>query len=149
VSMYQAGQFDVGSIQAENPNIDIGVMVMPHPEGQDTAAVLGGWSFVIPTDARNPEEAKTFISFLAEAENQGMLTDTFPARLSAMDLPRFDDPILQVYKQMLPFGRPAPTHPNWVQISQAFFDGVQRILLGDEDVQTAMDGAAAEIEALL
>jgi len=149
VSMYQAGQFDVNSIKTENPNIDIGVMTIPHPEGKDTAAVLGGWSFVIPADAKNPDEAKILLGFLAEAENQGYLTDTFPARVSAMDMERFDDPILQVYKQMLPFGRPAPAHPNWVQISQAYFDGIQRILLGDEDVQTAMDGAAAEIEALL
>jgi multiple sugar transport system substrate-binding protein len=149
VSMYQAGQFDVNSIKSENPNIDIGVMTIPHPEGKDTAAVLGGWSFVIPQDAKNPDEAKVLIGFLAEAENQGFLTDTFPARVSAMELPRFDDPILQVYKQMLPFGRPAPAHPNWVQITQAYFDGIQRILLGDEDAQTAMDGAAEEIESLL
>jgi len=149
ISMYQAGQFDVNSIKTENPNIDLGVMVMPHPEGKDTAAVLGGWSFVVPTDAKNPDEAKVLIGFLSEAENQGFLTDTFPARLSAMEMPRFDDPILQVYKAMLPFGRPVPANPNWVQITQAYFDGIQRILLGDEDVQTAMDGAAEEIEALL
>jgi len=149
ISMYQAGQFDVNSIKTENPDIDLGVMLMPHPEGKDTAAVLGGWSFVVPADAKNPDEAKVLIGFLSEAENQGFLTDTFPARLSAMDMPRFDDPILQVYKAMLPFGRPVPANPNWVQITQAYFDGIQRILLGDEDVQTAMDGAAEEIEALL
>ncbi|MBB3950612.1 ABC transporter substrate-binding protein [Aureimonas jatrophae] len=149
VSMYQAGQFDVKSIQTENPNIDIGVMIMPHPAGKDTAAVLGGWSFVVPKDAKNPDEAKVLVGFLSESANQGFLTDTFPARLSAMDLPRFSDPILQVYKQMLPFGRPVPNQRNWVQISQAYFDGIQRILLGDEDAQTAMDEAAEEIEGLL
>lgn len=79
VSMYQAGQFDVNSIKTENPNIDIGVMTIPHPEGKETAAVLGGWSFVVPTDAKNPDEAKVLVGFLAEAENQGYLTDTFPA----------------------------------------------------------------------
>jgi multiple sugar transport system substrate-binding protein len=149
VSMYQSGQFDVASIRQENPDIDIGVMPIPHPEGKETAAILGGWSFVIPTDAANPEEAKTVVRFLAEAENQGALTDTFPARTSAMDLPRFDDPILGVFKEMLPHGRPVPASPVWVQISQAYFDGIQRILLGDEDPQTAMDGAAEEIQALL
>ena len=66
-----------------------------------------------------------------------------------MEAERFNDPILQVFKEMLPFGRPVPAHPNWVQISQAYFDGIQRILLGDEDVKTAMDGAAEEIEGLL
>lgn len=149
VSMYQSGQFDVPSIKKENPDIDVGVMPIPHPEGGKTAAILGGWSLVVPSAAKNPEEAKTFIAFLAEAENQAVLTDTFPARISAMEAERFKDPILDVFKQMLPYGRPVPTHPNWVQISQAYFDGIQRILLGEEDVQTAMDGAAAEIESLL
>jgi multiple sugar transport system substrate-binding protein len=149
VSMYQSGQFDIGSIRKENPKIDIGVMAIPHPEGAGTAAILGGWSFVVPSGAKNPDEAKTFVQFLAEAKNQGLLTDTFPARKSAMDLPRFDDPILQVFKEMLPYGRPVPSHPAWVQITQAYFDGIQRILLGEEDAQAAMDGAADEIQALL
>jgi multiple sugar transport system substrate-binding protein len=149
VSMYQSGQFDIASIRQENPDIDIGVMPIPHPEGKETAAILGGWSLVIPSDAQKPEEAKTLVQFLAEAENMGALTDTFPARTSAMDLPRFDDPILEVFKGMLPHGRPVPPSPVWVQISQAYFDGIQRILLGDEDPQTAMDGAAEEIQALL
>lgn len=149
VSMYQSGQFDIASIREENPNIDIGVMRIPHPEGKDTAAILGGWSFVVPSDAQNPDEAKVFLRFLAEAENQGALTDTFPARKSAMELPRFDDPILQVFKEMLPFGRPVPPEKNWVQISQTYFNGIQSILLGDEEPQEAMDAAAEEIQALL
>jgi len=149
VSMYQSGQFDIQSIRQENPNIDIGVIPVPHPEGGKTAAILGGWSFVVPSAAKNPDEAKKLIAFLAEAENQAALTDTFPARISAMDAERFNDPILKVFKEMLPFGRPVPAHPNWVQISQAYFDGIQRILLGDENVKDAMDGAAAEIEGLL
>lgn len=149
VSMYQSGQFDIASIRAENPKIDIGVMAIPHPDGADTAAILGGWSLVVPSQAKNPDEAKILVSFLAEADNQAVLTDTFPARVSAMKAERFNAPILKVFKDMLPYGRPVPTHPKWVQISQAFFDGIQRILLGDEDVKTAMDGAAEEIEGLL
>lgn len=149
VSMYQSGQFDIQSIRNENPKIDIGVIPIPHPEGGKTAAILGGWSFVVPSGARNPDEAKKLVAFLAGAENQAVLTDTFPARVSAMEAERFNDPILKVFKEMLPYGRPVPSHPNWVQISQAYFDGIQRILLGDEDVKTAMDGAAAEIEGFL
>jgi multiple sugar transport system substrate-binding protein len=36
-----------------------------------------------------------------------------------------------------------------VQIGQAYFDGIQRILLGDETVQESMDAANEEIQALL
>ena len=149
VSMYQSGQFDIASIQEENPDIQIGVMMTPHPEGKDTAAILGGWSWVVPAAAENPEDAKTLIRFLAQSDNMGFFTDTFPARTSAMDLPRFDDPMLQVFAQMLPYGRPLPSHPRWVQISQAYFDGIQRILIGEQDAQASMDLAAEEIQALL
>lgn len=149
VSMYQSGQFDINSIREENPDIDIGIMTIPHPEGAETAAILGGWSFVVPSAAENPDEAKVLLEFLAEPENMGTITDTFPAKQSAMELERFQDPILATFKEMLPYGRPVPAHPQWVQITQAYFDGIQRILLGDEDAQTAMDGAAEDIQALL
>jgi multiple sugar transport system substrate-binding protein len=91
VAAYQSGQFDVPSIRKENPNLDVGVMMIPHPEGKNTAAILGGWSFIIPKDAKNPEDTKKFVQFLAQADNMGFFTDTFPARKSAMDLPRFQD----------------------------------------------------------
>lgn len=149
VSTYQSGQFDINSIRKENDKIDIGVMMIPHPEGKDTAAILGGWSFVLPKDAKNPEEAKKFLQFLNTSENQGFFTDTFPARVSAMKLPRFDDPILANFKAMLPYGRPVPIHKSWVQITQAYFDGIQRILLGEQSVQESMDQANEEIQALL
>ena len=149
VSMYQSGQFDIGSIRKENPNIDIGVMTIPHPEGKETAAILGGWSFIIPKDAKNPEETKKLVQFLAESENMGFFTDTFPARKSAMEMERFQDPILANFKAMLPFGRRVPPHKNWIPITQAYFDGVQRILVGDQEPQEAMDQAAEEIQALL
>jgi multiple sugar transport system substrate-binding protein len=149
VATYQSGQFDVPAIRTENANINIGVFPIPHPEGKETAAILGGWSFVVPKDAKNPEEAKLFLQFLNTSENQAFFTDTFPARISSMSAERFNDPILESYKAMLPHGRPVPIHKAWVQITQAYFDGIQRILLGDQTVQESMDQANEEIQALL
>jgi multiple sugar transport system substrate-binding protein len=149
VAAYQSGQFDITSIRKENKDIDIGVMVIPHPNGKNTAAVPGGWSFIVPRDAKNPGEAKAFLKFMSTSDNMGFFTDTFPARISSMGLDRFKDPILQPFKEMLPFGRPVPQHKNWVQIIQAYFDGIQRILLGDQTPQESMDQANTEIQALL
>jgi multiple sugar transport system substrate-binding protein len=149
ISMYLGGQFDLAAIKTENPAIDIGVTPTPHPEGGQTAGALGGWSFIVPSDANNPEEAKAFLKFMNTSENQGYFTDTFPVRKSALELPRFDDPILENFAAMLPYARPFPVHRNWVQIGQAYFDGIQRILLGDETVQESMDAANEEIQALL
>ena len=81
--------------------------------------------------ARTPRRRRSSSQFLAESDNMGFFTDTFPARISAMELPRFEDPILANFKAMLPHGRRVPPHKNWVQITQAYFDGIQRILLGD------------------
>jgi multiple sugar transport system substrate-binding protein len=149
VAAYQSGQFDLGSIKKENPRIDVGAMPIPHPAGKQTAAVLGGWSYVVPKSAKNPDEIKAFLKFLNTSENQGFFTDTFPARQSAMKQPRFDDPLLASFKAMLPHGRPVPIHKNWVRITQAYFDGIQRILLDEQSVQEAMDQANEEIQALL
>lgn len=149
VSAYQSGQFDIPAIQKENDKIKIGAMMIPAPEGKKTAAILGGWSYVIPKASKNPEEAKKFVAFLSTTENQGFYTDTFPARLSSIKLPRFQDPMLKPFADMLPYGRPVPVHKNWVKIVQAYFDGIQRILLGDQTTQKAMDQANEEIQALL
>ena len=79
----------------------------------------------------------------------GFFTDTFPARKSAMKLPRFQDPILANFKAMLPYGRKMPPAKNWQQITQAYFDGLQSIMLGDASPQEAMDAAAEQIAPLL
>ena len=148
-AMYEAGQFDVPAVKEENPNINFKAMMMPAPAGKDPASILGGWSMVVPKDAPNPEGAKKLISFLAKPENMSVLTYTFPARKSAMSDAKFQDPELQVYRDMLPYARTLPPHKNWIQITQAYFNGVQSVLTGDATPQEAMDIAAEEIQLLL
>lgn len=149
LSAYQSGQFDLPAIRTENPRIAIGVMKIPTPDGAQTAAILGGWSFVLPKSSKNLGEARKLVQFLNTSENQGFYTDTFPARASSLALPRFKDPLLTAYAEMLPHGRPVPIHRNWVRMTQAYFDGIQRILLGDQTAQISMDQVAEEIQALL
>jgi ABC-type glycerol-3-phosphate transport system substrate-binding protein len=147
--MYQSGPFDIGPIRRENPSLDFGVMAIPHPEGKETTAVLGGWSFIVPKAAKHADDAKQLIAFLLEPEHMGFFTDTFPARVSAMALPRFADPMLDVYKRMLQHARALPQQKQWLQIVQVFFDQVQRILLKEATPQQAMDAAARDMQALL
>ncbi len=149
IAQYQSGQFDLASIRKENPDIKIGTAPIPHPDGKETAAVLGGWNFVIPAKAKNKDDAVKLMAFLAKPENMGFYTDTFPARTSAMDLPRFKDPELSAFRAMLPFARQQPAASNWVQISQIYFNHVQEVLLGSATAKKAMDAAAEEIQPLL
>lgn len=149
VAQYQSGQFDIGAIRNENANIEIGVAKLPTPPGKEPRAVLGGWNFVVPRQARNREGAAKLIGFLAKPENMGMYTDTFPARVSAMELPRFRDPILTPFREMLPFARATPPLASWVQIVQLFFDNTQRILLREATPQDAMNDANRAIQRLI
>ena len=149
IAMYQSGQFDLAAIRKENPSLDFGSMPIPAPVGKKPAALLGGWHFIIPAAAPNKEGAARLLAFLAEPGNMGFYTDTFPARTSAMNLPRFQAPELAAFKEMLQYARPAPAHKNWVQITQTYFDNLQRVLTGEATAQKAMDDAAADIRSLL
>src|SRR5690606_1405092 len=149
LAQYQSGQFDLPALRNENPDVDVAAMMIPHPEGRETAAVLGGWNWVIPDASRNKDAAWRLVQFLAEPENMGFYTDTFPARISAMELPRFDDPDLEPFAAMLPYARPQPPVEMWPQIVQAYFDAVQQALIGDATVEDAMSSLADRIDALL
>jgi multiple sugar transport system substrate-binding protein len=149
VASYLTGQYDIAPIAQAAPNLKIGAFMTPHPAGKQTAGILNGWSYVIPKDAQNPTDAKKFLQFLNTTDNMGYFTDTFPARISSLKLPRFQDPVLKPFAGMLQYGRPSPNTPHWVEISQSMFNGIQRILSGQQDPQAAMDQANQEIQALL
>ena len=89
------------------------------------------------------------MGFLAQPDNMGYYTDTFPARKSPMAMPRFQDPILTAFREMLPYARPVPPVRDWLQMVQIFFDQTQRILLKEASSQDAMNEAAKAMQRLL
>jgi multiple sugar transport system substrate-binding protein len=149
IAQYVSGQYDIAPIRAEAPNFDLGVAVMPHPDGKQTATLLGGWSFIVPQASKHHDSTLTFLQFLIEPAQMGMYTDTFPARKSAFDLPRFQDPILAAFKDALQFAQPAPAIPAWVQIGQILYNNIQQVLLKVMTPQQAMDAATKQIQPLL
>jgi len=149
IAQIPAATSDVQRIREAAPNIEIGVGLLPHPEGKETAAILGGWNFVIPADAPNKAAAIKLAAFMAAPERQAVYTTTFPAAASGLQLPKFSDPILTAHKEMLKFARPQPTIPQWAQITQIYYGHLQEALLGSTSVQDAMDAAAKEIKPLL
>ncbi len=149
IAMYISGQYDLPAIREEAPDIEIGVGLLPHPEGKETAGVLSGWGFVVPLDSDKHEATLKFLAFMMKPENQAFLTDTFPAARSAMSLPRFQDPLLDAFKEALNYSRPVPATPAWAQANQIIFDTTQEVLLGVATPQEAMDSAAEQIQELL
>ncbi len=149
IAQYVSGQYDLPPLHSEAPTLEFGVGVMPHPEGKQTVTLLGGWNFIVPQAASHHDATLKFLAFLAQPQQMGFYTDTFPARKSALDLPRFQDPILAVFKQALQYAQPAPSIPAWVQIGQILYNNVQKVLLKSATPQQAMDTAAKQIQPLL
>ncbi len=123
--------------------------MFPHPKGKDTAGILSGWDFIVPADSAHHDATLKFVAFLMKPENQGFYTDTFPAAQSAMSMPRFQDPLLQPFKEALKYARPLPASPAWIRTTQIVYSSVQSIMLGQATPQAAMDSAAQQIDAAL
>lgn len=148
IAMYQATPTDFDVLSA-NPNLDVGVMVTPHPEGRQSTGLLGGWAFIAPSDGRNKAGAERLLRFLATREHIGAYTKTFPALTAALDLPRFSRPVLKPFADQLALARAQPPIPAWVRMTDVFYQRLQEVLIGDRTPQAAMDAAAAEINRIL
>ena len=149
IAMYPSGQFDLAPIHQEAPKLELGVGLLPRADGGKIAGVLGGWSFILPKASAHHAAAWKLAAFLMQPERMGFYTDTFPARQSAMGLPRFQNPELKPYKEMLGYARPVPTVAAWVRIVQTIYDTTQQVLLKGATPQDGMNTAAKQIEALL
>lgn len=149
IAMYQTGNYDLAPIHQANPAIEVGVMKLPHPEGKEPVSVYSGWSFTIPKDAKHKEAAWKLVAFMERPANMAAYTVSFPARKSAMADPRFQDPELKTFKDMLPYMRQLPSTAAWVQIVQAYFDNVQKVLANGATPQDAMNSANKQMQALL
>ena len=149
VAMIPGATSDIERIRAAAPDIELGVALLPHPEGKETAVILGGWNFIIPKEAPNKEAAIKLAAFMSKPERQAVYTTTFPATISGLEAERFNDPLMDAHKEMLKHARPQPAIPQWGQIGQIYYNYLQEALLEGSTVQEAMDAAAEEIEAVL
>jgi multiple sugar transport system substrate-binding protein len=149
IAMYQGTPTELERFAIDAPNLDYGVAIMPHPNGKETSALLGGWGFIVPKARQNKADALKLIKFLAKPERTGMYTRTFPVSTTAMNLPRFADPRLDAFKVMLTHARPQPPIASWLEVTGAYYKSIQEVLIGGTDAKTAMEAATKNINAIL
>jgi multiple sugar transport system substrate-binding protein len=64
------------------------------------------------------------------------------------DDPHFQKPTYQVMVQSMEGAKPWPLIVEWPECTELIWNAVSFVLLGEKDPQTALDDAAAEIDAL-
>jgi multiple sugar transport system substrate-binding protein len=131
-------------IRRENPTLDLGVMMLPTPKGGEPAAALGGWSFIVPKDAKQPGLARA--SSVPHRVGEHGCSPAVSGAEVGVALPRFADPILEL-QRMLPYAPPAARRA--AADRAGVLDHVQRVLVGDVPTERAMNEAAIEIDRLL
>lgn len=131
------------------------------PQGPGGRAVTGGGAN-LAISARSPREiqeaAWDFVSFMSSAENTArfhMETGYMPARISASELPQVQEfyqthPTWQVSVDQLEFARPTSCATlNTPEYNGVMVGAIERIILNNEDPQTVLDQAVAELNELV
>ncbi|MFI8523975.1 ABC transporter substrate-binding protein [Promicromonospora sukumoe] len=137
IAMYPGGVFDVTEALAQDA--PVATAMLPGPDGPGTAQGVG-WAYLVPQASDNQERAERLVRFLAEPQNMAALTQTFPARLSASDDPRFQTPERLAYtEQLAEHSVPAANDPAWNASVQAVHDQIQEVALGRKTVAQAAE----------
>jgi multiple sugar transport system substrate-binding protein len=153
VGMMLTAPFLVNQIEAEAPDLNFGIA--PVPAGPDGTNFTYGVtdSIVLFENSPNQELAIEFLEFAFSPEwrqrfdaGEGFI----PVTSAVAEMPEFaDDPNLRVFTGLMENARFAPLIPGWEEIAQITSDALQRIYLGEGEVQATLDEAAAEIDAIL
>jgi multiple sugar transport system substrate-binding protein len=121
----------------------VGLALMPHVQGEESAAVLGGWGFAISRFTDNPDAAWQLVEFLTQPASLAKVRDRLgrvPARRSLAP-PEFAPILLNA--------RPRPAIPQYAQASDILQRWLSAALTRRTTAAEALREAAAETRRLL
>jgi multiple sugar transport system substrate-binding protein len=153
VGMMITAPFLSNQIKEEAPDLDYGVAAIPAgPDGErGTYGVTD--SIIMFENSQNKETAWEFLDFIFTAEWRQKFTSGegfLPVNREVAQMPEFtENEDLKAFTDLLPDARFAPVIPGWEEIAQITSDALQRIYLGEGEVEATLDAAAAEIDSIL
>ena len=128
----------------------------PLPAGSaGSVSVLGGENFMMFEASSDPkqEAAWEFVKFMVSKDAQVEMAKVgqMPVNLEALEDPEAIEamPLLPVFAEALLTARARPVIPEWSEVENIIAAKVALAITGEKTVQTALDEAAAEIDALL
>ena len=110
-------------------------------------------SIVLFANSKVKDEAWKFLDFLFTTEQRiafDKVEGFLPVNAEEAKNPMFaNDPDLKVFASLLPKARFAPVIPGWEDIAQTTSNAVQKIYLGQGDIEATLKEAAAKVNATL
>lgn len=132
----------------------VGVTMLPHFPGKESAATLGGWQLGINAYSEKPEAAERLIRFLTSYEAQKALAIAYamnPTRKKLYedaDLMAAQPFTAQLY-DVFEHARPRPVSPYYVMFSQIMQTEFSAVLVGAKTPEVALNAAQAQMEQVL
>jgi len=132
----------------------VGVAPLPHFEGHESAAALGGWNLAINARSREPEAAAAFVRFMASPAAQRALALAYgynPAQRPLYSDPELlaAQPHLEALRDALDAARSRPVTPRYAQLSQVLQSAFSAVVTGLESPQDALADAQREAERIM
>lgn len=153
VGMMITAPFLANQIKEEAPDLQYGVAPIPTGPGGDRGTYGVTDSVIMFQNSENKEAAWKFLDFLFQPEqriaftkNEGFLPVT---QAEAQDPFFANDPDLKVFTDLLPNARFAPVIPGWEEIADLTSSAIQRIYLGEGEVEPTLKEAAERADAIL
>jgi len=125
------------------------------PEGPETrATALGGWYFVVPKNAPNPQLAWEFIECMLSDEMQLLMNEKLGwsmANTKAWETdsswPQWKQDLVNVQREMLDkYAKPRPQISEWTKVSLSLQNCFNRVVYGNGNATSIVQETARQIE---
>lgn len=153
VGMMITAPFLSNQIKEEAPNLKYGVTAIPAgPTGaRGTYGVTD--SIIMFKNSKNKEEAWKFLDFLFTTEQRAKFTQGegfLPVNKEEAKMDYYvNNADLAAFTALLPDARFAPVIPGWEEIAKITSDAMQKIYLGEGELEATLKDAAAKANAVL
>ncbi len=143
------GPWMVDIYKGNYPELNYEFALIPAgPNG--TSSVVGGEDVVILGGTKNAEAAQKWVSYLMSKDAQVALAQvgvmpTISSLTGDASMPAY----FAIFMEQLKTAQARVPSPKWSDMDNAINNAYQRILVGEQDPQAALDQAASEIDALL
>jgi len=151
--MMISGTWNVGSIPKDAPDLHWEVATLPYTK--QPASSLGGENWAVFANAKQPDGAWDFLSFVTDPAYGTKLTDCMgyiPSRkdvLAQVASANANNPTMQVFLQQMQYAAARGPLPNWTDVSAVIQDAIQAALSGQATPEQAMQDAASQLTSLL
>jgi multiple sugar transport system substrate-binding protein len=152
VGIMGTGNFNVALAKQQNPDLELGVALLPGLESGQTASFAGGDIVTVPKGSDRIEDAVEFMKFILSDEvqtNVYMELGNLPTR-SDVD-PVYDDPDVADTLQALPIAQ-TPYTPVFFEMINSpqgpWLQMLQRVYYSDEPIEDIIADTKAQMEEM-